>query len=296
MNAIRVQIHLKHMFESDPSTPCHSFWYAFQPSTLPTIHDVLEDIRVNYLNNQMSSLVEKTNETDEQVFIVHLRDCQLLPFTPSQILRDDDRLRYEPGRVHLAFRCLRSSVMPLTKYKASKTLLHESMQLALPVTASIDPPSVTPEKNHKRQRVETVEPPTPSASSITIVTLPVNTDEQPATKKSKTKSIENATTVPLVETPRTEPLQKPLRENGGPSAPAPPMSNGHSNDLKSKPKVSLELPSDTDSVSERPLSLPSSINGRLKELKSKTPTWKAQTPQPKGSAQGKPTRFSCLSR
>lgn len=93
MNVIRVQIHLKHMFDSDPSIPCHSFWYAFQPSTLSTINDVLEDIRVNYLNNQLSSLVETANETDERAFLVHLRDCQLLPFTPSQILRDDDQLR-----------------------------------------------------------------------------------------------------------------------------------------------------------------------------------------------------------
>ena len=178
--------------------------------------------------------------------------------------------------------------MPFTKYKASKKLLQETMQLDSPVTAPIDPPSVNPEKNHKRQRVETDEQPKPSASSITIVTLPVNTDEQPVTKKSKTKSIESATKVPLVEPSKTKPLQETSRERGGPTTPVPSMSNGHSNELKSTPKVSQELPSEKDTLSELPLSLSSSINGRLKELKSKTPTWKAQTPQPKGSAQGKP--------
>ena len=180
--------------------------------------------------------------------------------------------------------------MPLTKYKASKKRLQETIQLDSPVATSVDPPSVTPEKNHKRQRVETVEQPKPSASSITIVALPANTDEQPVTKKSMTKSIENATAVLVVEPSKTKPLQEPLRERRGPPTPVPSMSNGHSNELKSTPKVSQELPSEKDTLSELPLSLSSSINGRLKELKSKTPTWKAQTPQPQGSAQGKAPR------
>lgn len=177
--------------------------------------------------------------------------------------------------------------MPLTKYKASKKLLQETVALDSPLTVPIDPSSVTSEKNHKRQRMETVEHSASSASSITIVTLPENTDEQPVKKKSKTKPIENAATLPVIEPSKTKPVQEPLREKERPSTPAPSMSNGHSNQLKSKANVLQELPSEEDKLSEPPVSLSSSIKGRLKEVKSKTPTWKAQTPQPKGSAQGR---------
>ena len=89
MNAIRVQIHLKDFFDENSSKELHNFWYAFQPSKLMTIKDVLEDIRVNYLKTQLSLLTE---DNDERSLILHLEDGQLLPFTPSQVLRDNDRL------------------------------------------------------------------------------------------------------------------------------------------------------------------------------------------------------------
>ncbi len=89
MNAIRVQIYLKYFFDDNSSKQFHNFWYAFEPSKLLTIKDILEDIRLNYLNDQISSLIE---ENDERLFIIHLDDCQLLPFTSSQVLRDNDRL------------------------------------------------------------------------------------------------------------------------------------------------------------------------------------------------------------
>jgi len=89
MNAIRVQIYLKYFFDDNSSKQFHNFWYAFEPSKLLTIKDILEDIKLNYLNDQISSLIE---ENDERLFIIHLDDCQLLPFTSSQVLRDNDRL------------------------------------------------------------------------------------------------------------------------------------------------------------------------------------------------------------
>lgn len=89
MSAIRVQIHLKYVFDDNSSRQLHSFWYAFEPSNLLTINDIIEDIRLNYLKNQISSSIE---ENDKQKFIMHLDDCQLLPFISSKILRDNDRL------------------------------------------------------------------------------------------------------------------------------------------------------------------------------------------------------------
>jgi hypothetical protein len=89
MNAIRVQIYLKYFFDDNSSKQFHNFWYAFEPSKLLTIKDILEDIQLNYLKNQISLLTEENNE---QSLILHLNDCQLLPFTSSQVLRDNDRL------------------------------------------------------------------------------------------------------------------------------------------------------------------------------------------------------------
>jgi hypothetical protein len=89
MNAIRVQIYLKYFFDDNSSKQLHNFWYSFQPSKLLTIKDILEDIRLNYLKNQILLLTE---DNDERSLIIHLDDCQLLPFTSSQVLRDNDRL------------------------------------------------------------------------------------------------------------------------------------------------------------------------------------------------------------
>ncbi len=88
MNSIRVQIHLKYLVDENSSNKFYNFWYAFQPSKLLTINDIIEDIRLNYFKDQISL-------NDEGGFIIHLDDCQLLPFTSSQILRDNDRLTYD---------------------------------------------------------------------------------------------------------------------------------------------------------------------------------------------------------
>ena len=92
MNGIRVQVHLKCVLEESSSSKLHHFWYAFHPSTVTTIKDLLEDIRVNYLSTQLAALGHPLDDNDQRAFVVHLDDCQLLPFTSSQILRDNDRL------------------------------------------------------------------------------------------------------------------------------------------------------------------------------------------------------------
>ena len=66
------------------------FGMLFEPSKLLTINDIIDDIQLNYLKtNQISFLMK---EKDNRTFIIHLDDCQLLPFTSSQILRDNDQL------------------------------------------------------------------------------------------------------------------------------------------------------------------------------------------------------------
>ena len=90
MNAIRVQICLKHILDDNTSKQIHNFWYAFEPSKLLTINDIIDDIQVNYFKkNQISCLMKENNN---RTLIIHLDDCQLLPFTSSQILRDNDQL------------------------------------------------------------------------------------------------------------------------------------------------------------------------------------------------------------
>jgi hypothetical protein len=89
MKSIRVQIHLKYMFdEQQVEKELYPFWYAFQPTAMSTINDLLDDIRTNYLTSQLSTVIDNI----EQAFIIHLDDCQLLPVTSSEILRDNDRL------------------------------------------------------------------------------------------------------------------------------------------------------------------------------------------------------------
>jgi len=88
MNSIRVRIYLKYFFDENSSTKFYNFWYAFQPSKFLTINDIIEDIRLNYFQNHIPL-------NNQEEFIIHLDDCQVLPFTSSQILRDNDRLMYD---------------------------------------------------------------------------------------------------------------------------------------------------------------------------------------------------------
>lgn len=249
MNAIRVQIHLKHFFDDNSSAKFYNFWYSFQPSKLSTMKDILEDIRINYIQNQLSLYTE---DNDERSLIIHLNDCQLLPFTSSQILRDNDRL----------------ILMPITKYKLYRTSLQDSVNLNVSssmITESM--PSVTttnvPEINQKRQRIESVELKAPSESTITLISPVEIVEEQPRKKKIKTKPIEDqiSQSSPVIQS-KSEP--HPVIEQ----TPAAVV-------------VEKEILSE-----EAPVSLPST-NGRIRELKSKTPAWKAQPPAPRGNPQNK---------
>ncbi|CAF3340499.1 unnamed protein product [Rotaria sp. Silwood1] len=245
MNAIRVQVHLKYIFDDNTSKKFHDFWYAFEPSKLLTINDIIEDIRLNFLKNQISLSVE---EKDEQTFILNLDDCQLLPFTSSQILRDNDHL----------------TLMPLKKYCLHKKSFQDSVNFNLSSSISIEHPPILSENNHKRQRIESVEQNIPSESTITI-TKPIETiDEQSCQKKIKTKPTENQVFIsPIIQS-----IPEPL-----------PV-------IQSTPSILKESITEKEITSESPLSL-SSNNVRIRELKSKTPTWKSQTPSIKSTVQDK---------
>ncbi|CAF2724945.1 unnamed protein product [Rotaria sp. Silwood2] len=244
MNAIRVQIHLQYVSDDNSSKKYHNFWYAFEPSKLLSIKDIIEDIQLNYLKNQISLSIE---EKDEQTFILNLDDCQLLPFSSSQILRDNDQL----------------TLIPLKKYSVHKNSFQDSVSLNLSSSISIEPPSTLSENNHKRQRVESVEQNILSESTITITKPIENIDEQSCKKKIKTKSTENQVIVPPI-------IQ---------SIPEPPVVPPTLPVLK-EPIIEKEI------ASEPPLSL-SSTNVRIRELKSKTPTWKSQTPPVKSNVHDK---------
>jgi hypothetical protein len=153
--------------------------------------------------------------------------------------------------------------MPLTKYKLHKKSFQDSINLNVSSTISIEPTSIVSENNHKRQRIESIEQNIQSESTITIVPPTENIDEQPRKKKTKTKSIEDQVIQPLVTQSTSEPsLEQPTSE------------------ILKESIIEKEIPP------EQPLSFPST-NGRIRELKSKTPTWKAQPPVPKGNTQGK---------
>lgn len=92
MNAVRVQIHPQYMFDETSSKPIYDFWYAFHPLKLPTIQDVVRDIQENYLKSQLNASSTTSTDTTNESLTIHLDNCQLLPFSSSQILRDNDRL------------------------------------------------------------------------------------------------------------------------------------------------------------------------------------------------------------
>jgi hypothetical protein len=155
--------------------------------------------------------------------------------------------------------------MPLTKYKLHQKSLQDSINLNLSSAIVVEPPPPPPtvsENNHKRQRIESIEQNIPSESTITITAPTENADEQPSKKKTKTKSIEDQ----VIQPPLTQPTSEP------------PVVQSTMQTLN-EPIIEKEI------NSEPPLSLPS-INGRIRELKSKTPTWKVQPPPANGNAQG----------
>ncbi|CAF1413679.1 unnamed protein product [Adineta ricciae] len=219
MNAIRVQIHLKYFSDENSSKQFHNFWYAFEPKKLLTIKDVLEDIHGNYLK-------------DQQELIVQLDDCQLLPFTSSQILRDNDQL----------------TLIPLAKHNLQRKSLQDSVNFNLPSSIAMEPSIIVPEHRHKRHRLDSNIQSISTESTITIIPTIEKVEEAPRKKKTKTETPENQ------------------------SKPEPAMVN--------EPVIEKEA------VCELPISVPST-NGRLRELKSKTPAWKSQTSTVKGNVQEK---------
>lgn len=172
--------------------------------------------------------------------------------------------------------------MPLTKYKLHKKSLQDSINLNLSSSIMIEPPpppppssslpSNIPENNNKRQRIESMEQSIPLESTITITAPIGNIDKQPHKKKAKAKSSEDLNVQPPVIPSTLEtPVVKPNFEES--------IENSTFKKLK-------EPLNETEMNTEPPVSIPST-NGRIRELKSKTPTWKAQQPIAKGNLQGK---------
>jgi hypothetical protein len=143
--------------------------------------------------------------------------------------------------------------MPLIKYKLYRKSLQDSINLNLSSSIAIESQTSVSENNHKRQRIESVEQNIPLESTSTE-----HAGEESQAKKPKTKATENQ----LVQPPVIQPLIVQ------PTVP-----------------TLQESISEKEIISEPPLVLPS-INGRIQELKSKTPTWKAQQPVAKGNTQG----------
>ncbi|CAM4755562.1 unnamed protein product [Rotaria magnacalcarata] len=275
MSVVRVQIRLKYMFDDNSTKEFHNFWYAFEPSKLLTIGDIIEDIRSNYIENQISLCIEEKD--DEQIFLIHLNDCQLLPFTSSQIIRDNDQLTF----------------MPLKNFRLQHKSLQDSVDLNLSCSITIQTPppqSTLSENNHKHQRIESVASHVPLQSTISKSIE--NIDEQSSKKKIKTKSNEDQVMIPSII--RSITRSSSVVQSIPPIIqPTPAVSQQTPSVVKSTPLISeatipvlKEHIVEEETTSEQPLSL-SSTNVRIRDLKSKTPAWKSQTPPLRGNAKDK---------
>ncbi|CAF3623468.1 unnamed protein product [Rotaria socialis] len=277
MSAVRVQIRLKYMFDDNSTKEFHNFWYAFEPSKLLTIGDIIEDIRSNYIENQISLCIE--GKDDEQIFLIHLNDCQLLPFTSSQIIRDNDQLTF----------------MPLKNFRLQHKSFQDSVNLNLSCSIAIQTPPPPPqstlsENSHEHQRIESVKNYVPLQSTISKSIE--NIDEQSSKKKIKTKSNENQVMIPPIIRSVTRPPSE-VQSISPIIQPTPAVSQQTPSVVKSTPLISetttpvlKEHIVEEETTSEQPLSL-SSTNVRIRNLKSKTPAWKSQTPPSQGSVKDK---------
>ncbi|CAF1415212.1 unnamed protein product [Adineta steineri] len=313
MNAIRVQIHLKYFCDENSSKQFHNFWYAFEPSKLLTVKDILEDIQLNYLKDQ--------EKCDERTFIIHLDECQLLPFTSSQILRDNDRLILMPLTAHklhqksfqdsINFNISSSTAIEPSVIKADNN--HKQRQdlestrqdMLTESTIAIEPSMITSEDNHKRrQRLESNEQSMSTESTITIIPSIIKSENnhkrrQRLESNEQSMSTESTITIiPSVEIVNEQPRKKKTKEKSSADQvinipiiqciPEPPVTQSIPKSPLVQPVVQKpkEPIIEQEINSELPLSLPST-NGYIRELKSKTPAWKAQKPLPKGNVKDK---------
>lgn len=159
--------------------------------------------------------------------------------------------------------------MPLTKYQLHRKSFQNSINLNVSSSIVVETQPVISEKNPKRQRSESSEETVPLKSTITILTptksvveqtIPLKSTEsveeqQPQKKKTKTKVNDELVVQPTVISP---PQQSVIEK---------------------------------ETVSEAPSSFPST-NVRMRELKSKTPAWKAQKPIAQGNTQGNSYHFA----
>lgn len=94
MSTIRVQIELKNVLDEHSPKSMYKFWYGFETSKIRTVEELLHDIQENYLQTQLVSISGKNEILETNSVRIDLDGCQLLPFTPSEILRDNDKLTY----------------------------------------------------------------------------------------------------------------------------------------------------------------------------------------------------------
>ncbi|UJR25102.1 hypothetical protein I4U23_006462 [Adineta vaga] len=227
MNPIRVQINLKYFSDENSSKEFHNFWYAFHPKILLTVKDILEDIHVNYLKEEQ--------EFDERTLIVHLDDCQVLPFTSSQILRDNDRL----------------TLMPLGNYKLHRKSLQDSVNLNLSSSMVVEPSVIVSDNHHKRQRLDSNELSMSTESTITIIPTIEKINEQP--EKKKTKTLTNGNQI-ISRQSIPEPISTPqvLKETISEIPISLPSTIGRIRELKSKTPVwKSQVPAVKDNAEQK---------------------------------------------
>ena len=160
--------------------------------------------------------------------------------------------------------------MPLSKYKFHKKTLEESLQLNLssgnctqskslstPMPQIIQTPAVVVSENVSQEKsVESVKETFSSQSSITFSKPSNHVHDEPQAKKSKIKDKEETMVVSLMK-------------------------------ISSQKKPEMNV-NEQKEKTEAPISMPST-NGRMKEIKSKTPKWKEEKPLRNGDDKSKST-------
>ena len=148
--------------------------------------------------------------------------------------------------------------MPLSKYELDKKSFRDSVNLNLTSSVSIDSTATISENNLKRQHIESTDENIQSESTITITASTENFNEQSYKKKMKTHSNEDQVIIPVIT-----------------------QSSTDSPSVQSPPSILKEAIVDNETTL-----ISSSTNSRIRELKSKTPTWKTRTPPAKGNVHG----------
>lgn len=195
-----------------------------------------------------------------------------------------------------------SSFMPLQKYKLNNKLLQDTINMDLSSSITIETPSVPrfptlSENNSKKQCIEPIETTTPSEPTITTAKPVRNIDEESSQKTKKSKLNEDQVVISSITKSTSESPTVHTASQTSHSI----VSVGQSTTTVVQPAVSVvQLPStipketipvikesitEKDIYTDQPKSCPSS-HVFVRELKSKTPTWKSLTPPARSNTKG----------